>query len=87
MKKPNHKPLPDATYARTPPPHMQRARVVRYDERRGSGEAVLTNAGRKIRLPWSALRGANVTALSVGDEIFVEVDYHDRGRAEAIFVP
>lgn len=66
---------------------MVHARVTRFDARRGSGQAILTSAGRKVRIPLSALRNANVALLSPGDEVYVEIDALDRGRAEAIFVP
>jgi cold shock CspA family protein len=66
---------------------MIRARVSRFDARRGSGQAITTSAGRKLRIPLSALRNAGVFVLSPGDEIFVEIDAQDRGRVEALFVP
>lgn len=66
---------------------MQPARVTAFDARRGSGKAILTNSGKRVRVPWSALRNANVVALSVGDTVFVQLDFLDKGRVEAIRVP
>jgi hypothetical protein len=70
-----------------PPANMIAARVTKYDDRRGEGEAVLKASGRKVRIPLAALREAKVVALSVGDEIYLALDGFDKRRADAIFVP
>ena len=66
---------------------MEPARVVKFDSRRGSGAAILINSGRRVIIPWSALRNAHVATLSPGDSIYVEVDYLDKRRVEAIRLP
>lgn len=94
MKKPNHKPLREdrraSTSSNTPTVvhhDMQPARVTAFDARRGSGKAVLINAGRKVRIPWSALHAAGVVVLGVGDLVYLTMDGIDKNRAEAIRLP
>ena len=65
---------------------MVHARVTRFDARRGTGQAI-TAAGRKVRIPLSALRAANAVTLSPGDEVYVELDLLNYGRVETLFVP
>jgi hypothetical protein len=84
-RRPN--PLPDQLYAPPPPIHMVAATVTKYDDRRGSGQAVIKSSGKKVRIPLSALEDAKVVALSVGDEIYVTIDRLDRGRVEALRLP
>jgi hypothetical protein len=69
------------------PAHMVRAVVTKYDPRRGSGQAIIKSTGRKVRVPWSALKEAHCVVLSPGDTIYIALDGFDKGRAEAIFVP
>ena len=80
------KPLPANVFVPdNPPAFMQAAKVTKYDARRGCGLAIVKSTGRKVRLPWCALKDAVV--LSPGDTIYVAVDSLDNGRAETIFVP
>ncbi len=97
MTKPksNHKPKPLRHDSRDPTPSqapsvvyhdMRPARVLKFDSRRGCGAAVLTS-GKRVRIPWSALRGANVATLSPGDTVFVQLDSIDKARVEVIRLP
>lgn len=93
MKKPNHKPLREdrraSTSSNTPTRTtigMEPATVTTFDARRGSGQAIVRSSGRKVRIPLSALRAANIPVLSPGDAVYVELDFRDRNRVEVIRV-
>jgi cold shock CspA family protein len=64
----------------------ERARVLYFDSRRGEGYC-LTQAGKKARIPLSAVNEANLITLDEGDEIQVCIDEHNRNRIDRLRLP
>jgi hypothetical protein len=56
-----------------------RARVSKYDARRGVATAIVKETGRSIRLSWQIL--AHAPVLSPGMEVLISVDEEDQPKA------